>query len=53
MFLTFYYYFPFPVELCKGPHGIPLRDHDSTSKKDGDWSRINTLGHYDIPLMVD
>ena len=40
------------AELRRSNAGIPLRDHDSTNTKDGDWTKINTLGHYRLVEMV-
>ena len=41
-----------PTELCRGSAGIPLRDQDATNLKEGDWIKINTLGHYKLDEMV-
>lgn len=40
------------IELCRGNAGIPLKDQDTTSRRDGEWMKINTLGHFNIPDMV-
>lgn len=40
------------TELCRGNAGIPLRDQDATTRKDGEWTKINTLGYYGIAEMV-
>ena len=42
----------FCAELRRAHAGIPLRDHDATNVKDGDWVKINTLGHYRLAEMV-
>ncbi|CAI8038569.1 Plexin-A4 [Geodia barretti] len=39
------------LELRRSHAGIPLRDHDSTNVKEGDWIKINTLGHYRLAEM--
>ena len=39
-------------ELRRSNAGIPLRDHDQTNVKEGDWTKINTLGHYRLAEMV-
>ena len=39
-------------ELRRSNAGIPLRDHDQTNLKEGDWTKINTLGHYRLAEMV-
>ncbi len=36
----------------KGENGVTLRDRDASSKKEGDWVKINTLGHYRLDEMV-
>ena len=40
------------IELRRSNAGIPLRDHDQTNLKEGDWTKINTLGHYRLAEMV-
>jgi len=40
------------VELINtGAAGIPLRDQDATNVKDGEWLKVNTLGHYKLDEM--
>jgi plexin A len=41
------------LELCRGNAGIPLKDQDTTSARDGEWMKINTLGHYNILEMSE
>ena len=40
------------LELRRGNAGIKLYDRDPSSESDGDWVRINTLGHYKLDQMV-
>lgn len=40
------------AELCRANAGIPLKDQDTTSRRDGEWMKINTLGHFNILEMV-
>lgn len=42
----------FFLELCRGNAGIPLKDQDTTSKREGEWMKINTLGHFSISDIV-
>eukprot|EP00731_Ephydatia_muelleri_P021662 Em0014g253a len=39
------------LELRRGNAGIKLYDRDPSSESDGDWVRINTLGHYKLDQM--
>ncbi|XP_019851565.1 PREDICTED: plexin-A1-like [Amphimedon queenslandica] len=41
------------LELCRGNAGIPLKDQDTTSRREGEWMRINTLGHFNILEMAE
>ncbi len=46
-------FFCFFLELVgKGANGVTLRDQDATNSKDGEWVKINTLGHYKLDEMV-
>ena len=38
--------------ISTGAAGIPLRDQDATNTKDGEWIKVNTLGHYKLDEMV-
>ncbi len=38
--------------ISTGTAGIPLRDQDATNMKDGEWTKVNTLGHYKLDEMV-
>ena len=40
------------LELKRGNAGIPLRDHDDSNEREGEWIKINTLGHYKLDQMV-
>jgi len=40
------------AELRRATAGIILRDQDQTNIKDGDWIKVNTLGHYKLDEMV-
>ena len=40
------------LELRRGSSGVLLRDHDSSNEREGQWLRINTLGHYKLDHMV-
>ncbi len=31
---------------------IILQDEDVTTKIDNDWKRLNTLAHYQVPLLL-
>ena len=44
--------FLFAELVSKGATGVTLRDQDATNAKDGDWTKINTLGHYKLDEMV-
>lgn len=38
-------------EWCQGSGGrTVLQDEDATSKIEGDWKRLNTLGHYQVTI---
>ncbi|XP_064399093.1 plexin-A1-like isoform X2 [Halichondria panicea] len=37
--------------ISTGAAGIPLRDQDATNTKDGEWIKVNTLGHYKLDEM--
>eukprot|EP00731_Ephydatia_muelleri_P021675 Em0014g266a len=39
------------LELRRGSSGVLLRDHDSSNEREGQWLRINTLGHYKLDHM--
>ena len=34
------------LELRRDSGTILLRDHDSSNQRDGEWVKVNTLGHY-------
>ena len=38
--------------ISKGSNGVTLRDTDATNSKDGEWVKVNTLGHYKLDEMV-
>lgn len=38
--------------IGKGANGVTLRDQDATNSREGDWCKINTLGHYQLHEMV-
>ena len=40
------------VELRHATAGIILRDQDQTNIKEGDWIKVNTLGHYKLDEIV-
>ena len=47
------FFCPFYLELIgKGANGVTLRDQDATNSKDGEWVKVNTLGHYKLDEMV-
>ena len=47
------FFFCFFAELIgKGANGVTLRDQDATNSRDGEWTKINTLGHYKLHEMV-
>ena len=33
-------------------HGVPLRDFDASNETDGEFKKINTLGHFHLHVMV-
>ena len=32
--------------------GVPLRDFDASNESDGEFKKINTLGHFHLHVMV-
>ena len=40
------------LELRRGNAGIKLHDHDDSNERDGEWVKVNTLGHYKLDQMV-
>ena len=40
------------LELRRGNAGIKLHDNDDINEMDGDWVKVNTLGHYKLDQMV-
>ena len=38
--------------LQSGTASFTLRDQDHTNKREGEWTRINTLGSYNVDEMV-
>ena len=40
------------LELRRGKAGIKLHDHDDSNERDGEWVKVNTLGHYKLDQMV-
>ena len=38
--------------IGKGDNGIILRDQDATNKREGEWVKVNTLGHFNLEEMV-
>ena len=40
------------LELRRGNAGIKLCDHDHSNERDGEWVKVNTLGHYKLDQMV-
>ena len=44
--------FPYYAALQCGTASLTLRDQDQTNRRDGDWTRVNTLGHYNVDEMV-
>ena len=35
-----------------GTASLTLRDQDQTNRREGDWTKVNTLGHYNVDEMV-
>ena len=35
-----------------GTASLTLRDQDQTNRREGEWTRVNTLGHYNVDEMV-
>ena len=33
-------------------HGVPLRDFDASNETDGEFKKINTLGHFHLHVLV-
>ena len=33
-------------------HGVSLRDFDASNESDGEFKKINTLGHFHLHVMV-
>ena len=44
--------FEYAELISKGSNGVTLRDQDATNAKDGEWVKVNTLGHYRLDEMV-